>query len=179
MLQTIRWISFLTFLISQSLANEQTLKERIERRSFPSVFQAWNPADNLKESRETTEARHDLIFHGETFFGLEWENTHPGLSTSFATKSIERARERRISLLKKNPNLVLLIEIRYRDAHRSFLPDGHPWWKRDGKGTIIPGWEEGGYLQLDFANPQYREQIAKQAHAVISSGVADLSLIHI
>ena len=152
---------------------EQPVAERIKNRAFPSVFQAWNPADNLKEDRAVTEARHDLIFHGERFFGLKWDNTHPGLATNFTTASIQIGLQRRHDLLRRNPNLVLLIEIRYRDAHRSFLPESHTWWRRDKRGAIAPGWEEGGYLQLDFANPEFREQVARQAEAAIASGVVD------
>ena len=56
----------------------EPVARRIASRTFPSVFQAWNPADNLKEDRVVTEARHDLIFHGEGFFGLRWDNAYPG-----------------------------------------------------------------------------------------------------
>jgi hypothetical protein len=146
---------------------------RIANRAFPSVFQAWNPADTLKEDRVVTEARHDLIFHGERFFGLQWDNVRPGLATNFTTASIQAGLQRRRDLLRRNPNLILLVEIRYRDAHRSFLPDEHEWWRRDELGKIVPGWEEGGYLQLDFSNPQYREQVAMQCEAAVKSGVVD------
>jgi hypothetical protein len=42
-------------------------------------------------------------------------------------------------------NLPIIAEIRYRDAHKTYLPEGHKWWLRDEKGQIVPGWEEGGY----------------------------------
>ena len=68
------WIAIFSAL---SAAAEEAVVTRIAARTFPSVFQAWNPADNLKEPREQTEARHDLIFHGERFFGLRWDHAHP------------------------------------------------------------------------------------------------------
>ena len=68
---------------------------------------------------------------------------------------------------------MLIAEIRYRDAHRSYLPDGHAWWLRDKQGQIVPGWDEGGFLCLDFHNPQFRSQVAAQAKAVVESGAAD------
>jgi hypothetical protein len=75
-------------------------------------------------------------------------------------------------LLNKNPNLILLAELRYRDAHRSYLPDNHAWWKRkDGKPVV--GWEEGGYFLLDFSNPAYRAHVAQQAKAIVDSGLFD------
>lgn len=158
---------------AQETGLEKPADKRIADRTFPSVFQAWNAADNLQESRTTTEARHDLIFHGESFFGLQWDNAHPGLATEFTATSLQAGLQRRRDLLRRNPNLILLLEIRYHDAHRSFLPDGHKWWRRDEHGNIVPGWQEGGYLQLDISNPEYREHVARQALAAASSGVVD------
>ena len=172
---------------------ETPVARRITGRTFPSVFQAWNPADNLNEERVATEARHDLIFHGERFFGLRWDHAHPGLATAFTPASISVGLERRRELLRRNPNMVLLMEIRYRDAwgnpaaagagdandtapskqRPAFLPANHRWWKRDGNGRPVAGWEEGGYFQLDVANPEYREQVARQCKAAVRSGVVD------
>lgn len=150
-----------------------TLRDRITTRTFPSVFQAWNAADNLKgEDAWATVARHDLVFHGPGFLGLRWEGQFTGLARGFAKESIAPARKLRAELLRKNPNLILLAEIRYRDAHRSYLPEGHSWWKRRD-GRLVMGWEEGGYVQLDFANPEFRQQVALQAKAVVDSGAFD------
>jgi hypothetical protein len=167
-----------------------TAAERIAGRAYPSVFQAWNPADNLKgEDPQVTVARHDLVFHGAEFFKLRWNNPYQGLATGFTPKSITEALARRASLLKMNPHMILLLEIRYRDAQgstppanwpdawkkhwRGYLPDDHPWWKRDAAGKRVMGWAEGGYIQLDFANPQFREQVATQCAAAVRSGVVD------
>lgn len=152
---------------------EKALEKRLADRAFPSVFQAWNPADNLKEEPVMTASRHDLIFQGAPFFGLKWDSAFTGLATNFTAASIGQGRLRRHDLLSRNPNLVLLLEIRYRDAHQSFLPEGHRWWRRDDKGSIVPGWEEGKFFQLDFSNPEYREQVAMQAQAAVQSGVVD------
>lgn len=158
---------------AESVADEKPLTERIRGRSFPSVFQAWNPADNLKEDKLATAARHDLIFGGASFFGLRWAGAHEGLAKDFTPESVRAARQKRRELLGRNPNLVLLAEIRYRDAHLSYLPEGHPWWRRDESGKIVSGWAEGGYLQLDFGDPAFREQVAAQAQAAAASGAVD------
>ena len=76
-------------------------------------------------------------------------------------------------ILKLNPHMVLLAEIRYRDAHKSYLPALHPWWLRDANGRIVAGWKEGGFLCLDFHNPDFRRQVAKQCKAAVESGVVD------
>ena len=165
-----------TALLAQSVEtpSERPLAERVEGRTFPSVFQAWNPAQNVQDdSPWHTVARHDLLFHAPHFFGLQW-NRHPiGLADGFTPESIQRGRLVRQGLLALNPNLVLLAEIRYRDAHKSYLPEGQEWWLRDNKGKIVPGWDEGKFLCLDFGNPEFRRHVAKQSKAAVDSGVVD------
>jgi len=153
---------------------ERPLIDRIQGRDFPSVFQAWSPAQNVQDdSPLNTVARHDLVFHGPTFFGLRWNERPTGLANGFTVDSIEQAKSFRQKLLTLNPNLVLIAEIRYRDAHKDYLPEGHEWWLRDQQGKIVPGWDEGGFLCLDFHNPEFRRQVANQAKAAVESGVVD------
>ncbi len=153
---------------------DMPLEQRVTTRSFPSVFQAWNPADNLKsEDKLTTLARHDLVFSAPGFFGLKWNQLQEGLATGFTPESIRAAKAIRGTFLAKNSHLVLIAEIRYRDAHRSYLPTGHPWWKRDLNGKLEMGWDEGGFIKLDIANPEFQKHIATQAGAVVASGVVD------
>ena len=154
--------------------NDAPVETRIAKRTFPSVFQAWNAADNLKDEDDiTTAALHDLIFHVADFFGLKWDHEYKGLATSFTSESIARGRKKRRELLRLNPNMVLIMEIRYRDAPRNFLPAGHKWWRRDSEGKLVMGWEEGEYIQLDFSNPEYRSHVAERAEAAVKSGVVD------
>jgi hypothetical protein len=153
---------------------DRPLTDRIQGREFPSVFQAWSPARNIDDASPLhTVARHDLVFNGPEFFGLRWNRKPTGLADGFDPNSMEKARGFRQTLLKLNPHLVLIAEIRYRDAHRSYLPEGHEWWLRDEKGEIIPGWDEGRFLCLDFHNPEFRSQVAKQAQAAVDSGAVD------
>jgi hypothetical protein len=120
-----------------------------------------------------TLSRHDLVWHAPQFFGLRWNNNYQGLADGFTPESIERGLAFRRGLLERNPNMVLIAEIRYRDAHRSYLPESHRWWLRDKNGQIVSGWEEGGYLCLDFHNPAFRQHVAKQCRAAVESGVFD------
>jgi hypothetical protein len=155
-------------------AQNLSVAERIAGRSFPSVFQAWSRADNLPgEDRLTTMARHDLVFSGPEAFGLRWNNAHVGIADGFLAESVEAGKRLRAALLAKNPHIVLLAEIRYRDAHRRYLPTEHPWWKRSADGKIEAGWEEGGYFKMDFANLEFQQRVAAQARAAVQSGVLD------
>ena len=154
--------------------SERPLAERVEGRTFPSVFQAWNPAQNVQDdSPWHTVARHGLFFHAPHFFGLQW-NRHPiGLADGFTPESIQRGRLVRQGLLALNPDLVLLAEIRYRDAPKRYLPEGQEWWLRDNNGKIVPGWDEGNFLCFDFGDPEFRRHVAKQCKAAVDSGVVD------
>ena len=166
--------------------SEQPLAERIAGRTYPSVFQAWSPAENVTEpwswrslwggSAERTAARHDLIFSMPEYFGLRWNQRYVGLATGFTSESIERGREFRQRLLELNPRVILLTEIRYRDAPTGkfgWLPPDHAWWLRDAQGTTVRGWEEGSHDCLDFHNPEFRSQVAQQMKAAVESGVVD------
>ena len=153
---------------------ERSIAERIAGRDFPSAFQAWGRADNVKgEDALTVTARHDLVWHGVTWYGLVWDKRPPGLAEVFVSESIQRGRERRKTLLKLNPNIILIAEIRYRDAWQGFLPADHEWWRRDKDGRLVKGWAEGRFVQLDFDHPEFREHVARRAKAVIESGVVD------
>ena len=63
-------------------------------------------------------------------------------------------------------NIIMIAEIRYRDAHPNFLPRVHRWWKRDEQGNLIKEWGEGGFICLDFAGPQFRSHVAQPATRV-------------
>jgi hypothetical protein len=118
-------------------------------------------------------ARHDMVFHGPEGFGLRWSGPHVGLATGFDGESVAAGRELRRMLLSLNSRLVLIAEIRYRDAPRNWLPESHRWWKRGRDGKPAPGWEEGGYLLLDFEDPEFRAHVAGQCRAVVETGVVD------
>jgi len=153
---------------------ERPISERIAARDLPSVFQAWSPADNLRgEDPLVTAARHDFIWHGIGWYGLVWDKSPSGLGEALRPESIEKGLRKRKALLELNPNLILIAEIRYRDASKRFLPENHKWWRRNEDGTLTKGWSEGKFLQLDFDNPEYRRHVAKRAAAVVKSGVVD------
>jgi hypothetical protein len=157
-----------------STPGTQTVEERIAGRSFPSVFQAWSPADNLPRANPMDVlARHDLVWQGASSFRLAWEVKPEGLAESFTPASIVAGRAYRQELLARNPNLILLLEVRYRDAWDGFLPADSPWWMRDDAGRRRPGWEEGGFFLLNYPNAAFQAHVAAQCKAAAASGVVD------
>ncbi len=155
-------------------AQEMPIADRINGRTYPSIFQAWSPIDNLPgEDKKTSLARHDLVFHGPGFFGLRWKGTPIGLATEIVPASIQIGLQIRKDILERNPRTILIAEIRYRDAAPNYLPADHAWWKRDATGNVVKGWEEGKMLQFDVANPEFQKHVAAQARAVVQTGVVD------
>ncbi|HTL12035.1 MAG TPA: putative glycoside hydrolase, partial [Bdellovibrionota bacterium] len=163
--------------------------ERIQGRSFPSVFQAWSGAENMNfgpekpavplkttEDELTTVARHDLFWTGLGAWGLG-KQKYPGLALKFPKEEIARALLKRTELLSKNPHMVLLAEIRYHDAKGDYLPEQSPWWKRNPKtgqrDTKTEGSFTDGVFHLDFSNPEFRDHVAKQCRAAIQTGAVD------
>lgn len=159
---------------SESLPKEQSrISECIGKRSFPSIFQAWNGCGSFPESVNNSYLpKHNLIFNCPEFYGLQWNNSHSGLGTGFKERSIVNALATRTRLLRANPCLIMLAEIRYYDGPRNFLPPGHAWWLRS-EGKRLEGWQEGGFYRLDFANPEFRRHVATQAAAVMATGCFD------
>ncbi|MBE0679117.1 MAG: hypothetical protein IH592_10180 [Bacteroidales bacterium] len=166
------------------------ITERVTGRDYPSVFQAWYPVDMQEFPLETNQqrvavaAKHDLIFEeplsqlGEGYdlvLGLVWDHKHHGLAGSFTTESLDQALANRREALKINPNMVFLFEIRWRDAPMSFLPEDSPWWLRDSSGTIVKGWLGGWepFYKLNYDNPEFQDNVARQAKISIESGVYD------
>jgi hypothetical protein len=155
--------------------------DRIACRSFPSIFQAWRrESDPDLLSQEEKLKRHDLIWEGLTdgasdVLGIKWTGYFAGLATTFQSGSLTRVSIRRAELLRENPNVILLLELRVYDTPSNYLPVDSGWWKRDGKGERIVSYRNAGntYYLLDWQNSDFRATLAAQTHAVSASGTYD------
>lgn len=184
-------ILFLIFgCSSNEIPVQKSIHDRVLDRTFPSVFQAWYgidmpqyPQDEL-EQRLAAAAKHDLLWEeplsqlGEKVdlvLGLVWEGQHHGLSRTFTEESLQQALANKRRLLELNPNMIFLLEIRWRDAPMSFLPEDSPFWKRDSSGQIVKGWLGGWepFYLLDYDNEAFQSNVAEQARVALESGVYD------
>ncbi len=183
---------FLCLVFNQIfLSGQKSVSQRVQDRDFPSVFQAWYgidmpdqyPAKTL-EQRLSIAAKHDILWEeplsqlGEKVdlvLGLVWDHENHGLASSFTKESLILAKENKRKLLEKNPNMVLLFEVRWRDAPSTFLPEDSPWWKRNDKGEIIKGWLGGWvpFYMLNYDNEEFQDNVARQAKIALESGVYD------
>ena len=179
-------------ILSSCMPNEQkkSLRKRISDRDYPSAFMAWYNIDNksypvnTEEERIIACAKHDLMWEeplsqlGEgvdLVLGLVWDHQHHGLATKFTQESLEHARINKKRLLERNPNMVCLFEIRWRDAPMSFLPENSDWWLRDESNSIKKGWLGGWepFYLLDYQNEELLDNIARQAKIAVECGVYD------
>ncbi len=160
---------------ARSPAEELPLAERVHGRDYPSIFQAWTDAKIPGVSSIDAIARHDLIWLGQHDYGLRSVEPFEGEGTAFAPASIAAGLSFRAELLRRNPHVVLLADVLYRHAPLDWLPEDHRWWKRDGAGRRLPGWQGGDrpWFLLNFDQQEFRAHVARQAAALAQSGVVD------
>lgn len=172
------------------MVKQAPIVERIDGRTFPSIFQAWNPIDMNDVPLETNgdrlqaAARHDLLWEEpvsqlgygvDLVLGAVWDHEHGGLAAGFTNASLKRARANRRAMLKINPNMVFLMEIRWKDAPGSYLPADSEWWLRSCDGEREAGWNGGPepYYYLNYQNPEFRARVVEQSRLAVESGVYD------
>jgi hypothetical protein len=164
---------FLAVLVAKAACAGETAEQRIDSRTFPSVFQAWNPATPLPgKTADEMIALHDLFFTSTGALGLQWIGGE-GEGIAFTPASLQAAARKVARLRQLNPHLVILAEIRYRDAPSGFFPDDSPYWMRDASGRRIIGWPEGGYFKIDIGNAKLRALVAQKAAAIAATGFID------
>ena len=186
-------------VIKASIADHQ--------RSYPSIFQAWNGIENRSDTDELHRlAQHDLAFaHPYALLQISWNisETQPysGLATNLNPNQLNVARQRKEKLLSLNPHLLLLVEIRYRDAKYlskqnethvknwwdvGFYPPDSPYWLKDKDGEPALGWGEDTnadekidrndtilHYLIDFTNPEVQDLIVDKVVTLDKSGLFD------
>ena len=147
------------------------VKERIENRSFPSVFQAWNDVVGLDHlTWEQRHVLHDLFFNSS--LRLNWGAT-PTYGVAIQRAGyVEGARETRQRRLAQNPNMIFLPEVRiyHHDRPEAFPPDSD-FWLRDAQGQIIRN-ANNEYL-INFLKLEVQELLIKRIIALERCGLYD------
>ena len=149
------------------------IQERIQNRSYPSVFQAWEDILNRPSlSYEDRLAHHDLVWSPE--LGLRFQRTSDGIQL---VGNINGARERRDRLLEMNPNMIFILQLPMRDAdpnspfYKAVYDDSFSW-VRDETGNRAEAWGDRSFL-LDFTHPGQQDIIVQQLLAVARCGLYD------
>ena len=155
------------------------VSERINGRTFPSVFAPWghelfNRPDLI---RDEMTAQHDLWF-GFRYFGLHFRDNPDGTVDMVGT--LDRAIAHRQRYLDINPNMVFITGMWLRTAPEGLIADDN-WWVRDENGNRVyagggpddrryDGWDE--YL-LNFTLPEVQDWILKRIKALAKCELQD------
>ena len=151
-----------------------SVRERIENRSFPSVFQAWDDVVGLDHlTWEQRNVLHDL--HWSAHFGLNWDTTLAEPTYGLATQragNLEDAREIRERQLAQNPNMVFLRSIRIFN-HKSLeaFPPNSDFWLRDAQGQIVRN--SANEYFFNFFKPEVQDLLIKRIIAIARCGLFD------
>ena len=156
--------------------------ERIESRTFPSIFGGWSKLSNIDLPIIEKNAYFDLYWHGLQF-GLGWAKTPNGWKLAGSVEDSHRKRDAWLSL---NPNSVSLLPLGYFTQPSDEFPLDFPGFTRDERGNPrIDGGidfldqteniEEGEAVDflLDFTKPEVQDIVVEKAIAVAECGVYD------
>ncbi len=150
-----------------------SIHERLQNRTFPSVFSAWG---NVRESKVNNLthlshierlALHDLNWDNP-YLQLELLNTDQGWTLQGFLEDASKIRD---NLLSLNPNMLFLIEVRMRDAWIGYYPEDFRYWLKDQNGNIVK--DEYDFVLIDFTQPGMQDIIVQQAVAVAKCGLFD------
>ena len=149
-----------------------SIRKRLENRSFPSTFQAWQPTFSFPElPLETREAYHDLVWSPR--FRLQPREIDGRIELVGPCLGVEQERAVRID---QNPNMLFIKHIFMRDAHIDDHPDDWPYWLRDTAGNRVYDDKWKTYL-VDFTMPGAQDWIVENVLAVARTGLYDGILI--
>ncbi len=157
--------------------------ERIEKRIFPSIFQAWDPLIGSAEERDTfgyiydeplyTEriVKHDLYFSPS--FRIGWPAPWYGLSTQL-TGNLEQSQTIRQQRLALNPNLVSLKEIRVHN-HLDFeaFPPDSDFWVRESDGSVQRNTVDWSEYNFNILKPEVQELLVNRIVGLAECGLYD------
>ena len=144
------------------------LRERLENRSFPSVFQAWQPTFSFPEIPvEIRQARYDLMWSPR--FGLLPREAGQRIELVGDCAEVERRRAIRID---RNPNMIFIKQIFMRDVPIGHYPAEWPYWLRDSAGNRVYDDRWKTHL-IDFTMPEVQDWIVENVLAAARAGVYD------
>ena len=149
------------------------IKERLQNRSFPSVFAEWGDVHNSRVNNLTHFSHAErLALHDFNwdipYLNLELLNTDQGWHLKGVLEDAYQIRENLFSL---NPNMLLLVEVRMRDAWIGYYPEDFPYWLKTQNGNIVK--DEYDFVLIDFTQPAMQEIIVQQSIAVAQCGLFD------
>ena len=150
------------------------IQERLQNRSFPSVFRAWHGIINKPElSSEENYAYHDLsiVIEGDIFKmpGIYSVDLPSGFSIQ---GNLDRAKEIRAHIRSLNPNMLTIAAIPINFIGKDTYPDDWPYWLRDPNGNRVYAPISNSGL-IDFTLPGAQDWVVERVKAVARCGLYD------
>ena len=155
------------------------LKERIESREYPSAFLTHKRGGNSEQYPDTFDqfVRYDFSFMFEPFHPFVFSRTlHSPFGGKVRTTNDQRLLEVHRDAIRKNPNMIFIVEIAYFDGRFLNLPDDSPYWFRNKDGSIaIRGDSSDPQAErlVNFTHPDVIEMIIQQTIAIAKCGLYD------
>ena len=151
------------------------VRERMERRTFPSSF-AWGGAlSTLELDHLTTDERaalYDLDFGPG--FPVSWDSTPTepawGIATSLAGR-VALGREKLQHRTSINPNMIFLRHIGFHDSSEEDFPPGSDFLLRDENGELIR--KRSGTARINFLKPEVQDLLVKRIIGIERCGFFD------
>ena len=171
------YAAFVCFWITLNLgANHprlDTIRERLENRTFPSTFDAWGGIGWVHTVNRPELTDQQIIALAD----LQWTNMWGGLrwlpnpdGTLRQEGDIARANAIQRGIWHNNPNFVFLQWIRMRRANDGYFPRDSAYWLRDANGRRV---QVGTGFLIDFTHPAVQNILIQQAIAAANSGIYD------
>ena len=174
--------------IASDVTDNPPVVSRMENRSFPSVFQAWDDLIGSIGNEQTPEniefwdsetlyterlTKHDL--HWSPFFGLWWDTSEAeptyGLSTRLGG-ALEAAKTIRQQRLSRNPNMLFLVEVRiHNHLQAAAFPPYSDFWLRDSHNRILQN--RSGEYMVNFLHPDLQDLLIERIEAIARCGLFD------
>lgn len=168
----------LTVSTLQAQSRLDTIRERIESRTFPSIFGPWLLAENRDDlglSVDDARALYDIrIINNMPQF--HWYYRDGNLRRSGSLLNAQNLSQR---WMRGNPDQVIIFNVFMRSAYHpptnippfQRVDDDFPYWVRDANGNPVSGWP-GTYL-LDFTHPDMQDLIVEQVVQAAESELYD------
>ena len=148
-----------------------SVENRLTEKKYPAAFQIWFDVKNRPDLTFIERVGlHGVYVTHSAQFGLHWVKTDQGVKF---IGDLKTAKEKRQTFNDANPNLILLAEIRMRDAFESaFYHEDWQYWIKDASGNRVIDPAYPAYF-IDFTHPDVINLIVQQSVAIDKCGLFD------
>ena len=155
------------------------VNERIESREYPSAFLTHKRGGDSEQYPDTFDqfVRYDFSFMFEPFHPFVFSRTlHSPFGGKVRTTNDQHLLQVHRDAIRKNPNMIFIVEIAYFDGRFLNLPDDSPYWFRNKDGSIAirgDSLDPQAERLVNFTHPDVIEMIIQQTVAIAKCGLYD------